>query len=351
MRWKDEQIFCSLLIAFLFLGLLYSVVNPIFEAPDEIWHYAFVRHLATGGGLPIYKPGEEALFRQEGFQPPLYYALGALSTFWVNTSDMESFVRPNPHAAIGYAGADGNRNAFIHSDRERFPYQGTSLAVHVARLVSLLWGAVTVIATYLTARELFPGGKGVPLGAAALVAFSPQFLFIHSAVSNDTAVTALSAVVVLLGVLLLTQGISTPCLAGLGVILGLALVAKLSALPLLAWTVVALMVAHLKLQVSGSKSQVVSFQFPFGTLNLEGGTWKLLLRRLALVFGLTSLIGGWWYLRNWFLYGDPLAQEIWYAALGRSSRSSTPLIDLLPELGGAGAFLLGGLRLDECPGR
>ena len=31
----------------LFIGLatLYNVANPLFEAPDEIWHYLFVKHV------------------------------------------------------------------------------------------------------------------------------------------------------------------------------------------------------------------------------------------------------------------------------------------------------------------
>ena len=35
-----------IVVAFLVLGLIYSVVVPLFEAPDEVWHFAFADHLA-----------------------------------------------------------------------------------------------------------------------------------------------------------------------------------------------------------------------------------------------------------------------------------------------------------------
>ena len=44
----------AILVVALFVGLalLYSVVTPVFEGFDEVWHYAFVQHVASGQGLP-----------------------------------------------------------------------------------------------------------------------------------------------------------------------------------------------------------------------------------------------------------------------------------------------------------
>ncbi len=44
---------------------------------------------------------EQRPWRQEGSQPPLYYAMGAALTFWIDTSDMEVVRQPNPHARAG----------------------------------------------------------------------------------------------------------------------------------------------------------------------------------------------------------------------------------------------------------
>ena len=35
------------------LGLLYASVTPIFEASDELWHYAVVREIAANRRLPV----------------------------------------------------------------------------------------------------------------------------------------------------------------------------------------------------------------------------------------------------------------------------------------------------------
>ena len=49
----------------------------------------------------------------------------------------------------------------------------------------MLLGLGTVIVTFLLARELFPTRPEVALGAAALNAFLPMFLFISGSVNND----------------------------------------------------------------------------------------------------------------------------------------------------------------------
>ncbi len=76
---------------FLLLGLGYSSLTPVFENSDETLHYPFVKHLADGQGLPVATPGQ--LWNQEGTQPPLYYALVAASTFWLNTDNLSELLQ------------------------------------------------------------------------------------------------------------------------------------------------------------------------------------------------------------------------------------------------------------------
>ncbi|MEA3346021.1 MAG: hypothetical protein U9Q78_07255, partial [Chloroflexota bacterium] len=102
-----------ILAGFIALGTIYSVVTPIFEASDELWHYPFVAHLAGGGGLPVQDPAHQELWRQEGCQPPLYYAVGALATFWADTSDLPELLRRNPHADIGVVASGSSVNMVV----------------------------------------------------------------------------------------------------------------------------------------------------------------------------------------------------------------------------------------------
>ena len=129
------------LIVFVAMGIVYSLATPIFEASDERWHYPVVKHIADGQELPVQDPPISTAWRQEGSQPPLYYLLTAGITFWVDTSDFSQVQRPNPHAVVGLPQLIGNKNMMIHTDRERWPWQGTTLAVHLIRLVSVGLGA------------------------------------------------------------------------------------------------------------------------------------------------------------------------------------------------------------------
>ncbi|MBC8249465.1 MAG: hypothetical protein H8E90_07285, partial [Anaerolineales bacterium] len=90
-----------ILAAFIALGFTYSLVTPIFEAPDEIYHYFFIKHLTDGKGLPVQNPENPGLWEQEGSQPPLYYLIGALATSWIDTSEAEDLLWRNPQANIG----------------------------------------------------------------------------------------------------------------------------------------------------------------------------------------------------------------------------------------------------------
>jgi len=292
------------------LGVLYSVVNPLAEAPDEDWHYDYVKYVADGRGLPVLHDdaSKNIVHGTVGHHPPLYYGLSALLTFWINTDDADSLLWDNPHflAGLPHLSAFGNKNRIIHTDAEVFPYRGTALAIHIVRLLSVLFSGITVLATYLIALEVFPEWKSLALASAALNAFNPQFLFIGARISNDTAVTAFSALVLLGTVRLLRRGATRGRLIWLGVTLGLALLSKISALALLPLVAVGLVIRAIRQRSLGSLVK-----------------WGLV------VFSLTFLIAWWPYLRNWILYRDPLATNVWLATV--RLRLPTPSLRELSE--------------------
>ncbi len=86
----------------------------------------------------------------------------------------------------------------VHTQRESFPFQGTALAVHLICLLSVLFGAGSVSLAYRIALAMFPHQRRLALGAAAINAFTPQFLFISGAVNNDSLVILLSSLALLL---------------------------------------------------------------------------------------------------------------------------------------------------------
>jgi len=281
-----------ILLAFLGLGVTYSVVNPLFESPDEVWHFEYVRYLAEGHGLPVSDLVSERPWHQEGSQPPLYYLLSAALTFWIDTGDAEAVIRYNPHAAVGLADAPDNKNMMAHTRLEAFPYHGTVLAAHLVRLLSVLMGATTVLCTYLIGLTLFPGRYTLAALAAAITAFNPQFVFISASINNDNVIVLLCSAAILL-LMRVWRGEDRPSyMILLGLIGGLAAISKLSGLALL----------------------------PFIALVLVVAAWRR--RSLPALVGWGARIGmpllavaGWWYWRNWRLYGDPLGLAAMFAVL------------------------------------
>jgi hypothetical protein len=282
-------------LLFVILGAVYSLATPIFEASDELWHYPVVKHIADGRGLPTQRPGVEALWQQEGSQPPGYYALAALVTAWIDTDDLSTVRWLNPLANIGQPLAAGNKNMVIHTERERFPWRGTTLAVHLIRFLSLLLGASTVYLTYRLALEVAPQHSDLALAAAALVAFNPMFIFISGSVNNDNLIVPLATLILCLVVQTLRQGwLGNGRALLLGLLLGLAALTKLSGLALLPLTAAVLVVVAARRRA-----------------------WGALFRWGALIAVPVIAVAGWWYLRNWQLYGDPTGLNAMLDVAGR----------------------------------
>lgn len=292
----------AILIGFVALAACYSVITPIFEAPDEPSHYFYVKHLADTATLPVVTRGSGELWASHGDQPPLYYALGALLTFWIDAGDAAQVVQRNPHANVGRPLAQGNKNVLIHSDKENWPYQGTTLALHVCRLYSVFLGAITVFVIFLTGLELFPKRRTIALGACLLVAFNPQFLFISGTVNNDNLVTALSCLAVYTCVRLVKRGPSTVESLVLGLLLGLAQLSKLNSL--LLWPLGLLTIVLTRVKYRRSPKDTIE--------------------NALMIFLPAIVISGWWFMRNWFLYGDLIGLNVHLSLQGGRTEPFTP---------------------------
>lgn len=298
MTTMHRRLLYAILAGYVLLATTYSLVTPIFEASDELWHYPMVKYLADNGmQLPPQDPANPGPWRQEGSQPPLYYMLAAILTAGIDTSDMDYVRRINPHADIGVVLPDGNANMMVHrAEAEAFPWRGTVLAVHIARFFSVALGLGTVIVTYLLAREIFPDNPTIILGATALNAFLPMFLFISGSVNNDNLSNLLGNWLTLLIVRLLKSA-ETPNIRAyilLGVVTGAGLLAKFN----------------------------IGFLIPLVALGLliiswRKRDWKPLVIGGAIAGGLTIAIAGWWYLRNMQLYGDPTGLNRFLEMVGK----------------------------------
>lgn len=304
---KPDRIFVYLLLIFVALTATVSLVNPLFEAPDEIRHYRYVRKLITERALPI--QGQEEV-RSQSHHPPLYYALAALASAWAPSPHTSTYDHPlNPF--WGYrnweVGVD-NKLQYWHGEAERFPFREGFLAAMIPRWVNVLLGALTVLLTYQIGRRVWPDAPWLAPGGVAVVALNPQFIYTSAAINNDVVAAACSAAVLLLCIRIVQDGADRRTLIWLGLVYGCALLAKLHlaaaglpiALALLweAW--------HAQQQLQGHLA------------------WLRRWMRGLIVVGVIALaLAGWWFIRNWMLYGDPtgmrVVNELW---AGRSARDN-----------------------------
>lgn len=304
-----------ILLTFVLLGTTYSIVVPPFEASDELWHYPMVKHIADTWSLPVQDPANVGPWRQEGSQPPLYYILSALATSWIDTSDMPEVRHLNPHVDNGIATPDGNVNLVVHqATREAFPWQGTVLAVHVARFLSIAMATLGVAMTYFVVQEALPGRPALALGATAIHAFTPMVIFIAGSVNNDNLVVPLSSLALLMLLRLLrpsateSETMSRRTIVRyllLGAVLGLAALTKASSLALTLLTALVVTTRAVR---------------RYGDSPVEG-------RKEFIVGGLATLIpllaiSGWWYLRNLRLYGDLTGLNAFIQVLGKREISA-----------------------------
>lgn len=322
--WKEPKIGVFLIAGcFLLLGLLYSFATPVLEASDELNHYPFVEYLARGNGLPVQQPGQETHFGQEGSQPPLYYALAAALTFWIDASDLPDLFHLNPHAKRGVPLAEDNKNMLVYTARPPFPWQGTVLAVLIIRWFSLLLGLGTILCTYLLVRRLLPQEPLLALAAMALNAFLPMFLFISASVNNDNLVVLFSSLSLLWTVRLAQDRSRRRDLVVLGGLIGLAALSKLSGLGLLPLAGLALALPRLQSLWRGGMAE----RSGYGRALKE---WAV---DMSLVFLPALLVAGWWFVRNWQLYGDPTGLNAMLAIAGGRPKEFV-LTDLLGEFQG-----------------
>jgi hypothetical protein len=282
----------GLLLAFGLLAAIYSLTTPLFEAPDEPWHYAYVRWLAEGNGLPRFDDGASGA-QQEVAQPPLYYAVAALVNGFVADDDLSELFWHNPQFGYQAGGTvNDNKNMLVHTTRESFPWRDSVLAVRLGRAVSLVFGLLMLVATYGLAHEALPGRPLLVAVVVAIVAFTPQFLFMSGVVSNDVAAAAVCTAALWALARIIRQGPTPRRAAAAGLALGLAMLSKTSALLLLPMALLALWVAG---------GQV---------LTRDGAGRRFPWREAFLTLGIGALVGSWWYVRNWVLFDDPLGLSV-----------------------------------------
>jgi 4-amino-4-deoxy-L-arabinose transferase-like glycosyltransferase len=276
---RERQITALMVVAYVVLALAFSL-GPIFEGPDEIEHYRYIRWLIEHRTLP----DPYSQIRSQYHHPPLFYVLAAPLGSLSDDPDFEQIDgRLNPFYPyqFGVPGND-NKNLYLHRRTESFPYNesGTARAVHLIRLLSVALGICTVLTSRAIFKIVFPDRADRRLVALAIVCFTPQFLYLSGTINLDNLLFLLTTLTLWLLLRQLRDGPSRRLAVLLGIVLGAALLTKVNAGFLV---------------------------FPVGLAFLiDRRAWRYAPLTLIIVV----VLAGWWYARNIMLYGDPTAVRV-----------------------------------------
>jgi hypothetical protein len=202
------------------LALGYSLLMPVWEAPDEPAHYHIAWFLARAGRYPTPKQNYEA------DQPRAFYYLGS----WV----IRSLNKVDPGYSAYFLPHENKIN--IRIPVHRFDWDAANyrflLGVHVLRWINILFGAAALWLCWRAFRLLAPDQATLRLAALTLAALTPQFLHIMSSVNNDALGTLAGALLFYLSLRIVKEPIGWLSLFSVLVALALPLATKLTVLPL-----------------------------------------------------------------------------------------------------------------------
>jgi len=191
------------LVAFVNAAIWTAVIPP-FQVPDETGHFAYAQYVAQTG-----KPPPEGPLVQ--FSPQEYTALANLFFFDVighnqergvitpaEQSSLRASLATDP-SPVGPGGMSSITNQPpLYYALAAIPYwlspsHDILARLEFMRLLSAVLAGLTVLATFLFVREVFPSIPWAPTVGGLVVAFQPQFAFISSGVQGDSLLFFASA--------------------------------------------------------------------------------------------------------------------------------------------------------------
>jgi hypothetical protein len=178
----NERRWLILIFALYFLlAVGYSLLMPIWEAPDEYahyhlsWHFTYTNEYAT----------QELNY--EAHQPRMYYYFGAGIIRALNQVDpqLARYFRPEEFV---FNIRVRERRFDWNDENYRFLW-----GMYILRWINIIFGGVALWLNWKTFKQITPEKGTLCLAALALAALTPQYLHIMSSVNNDAPGTLAGA--------------------------------------------------------------------------------------------------------------------------------------------------------------
>ncbi len=247
-RLPRAAVVCAL-VGFL-NAVIWMVVTPPFQVPDETGHVVYAQHLAETGQIPddddaypfsdelqatvvAQRFGELIGRPDERSVPAEYYdsAVDSVVADPPNPANGRGSIESSNQPPLYYAAAAA---AYLAS-----PWQDLLHRLWLMRLVSALFAGLTTLFTYLFLREVLAEPWTWTVGALA-VAFQPLFGFISSGVHPDALLFTASAALFFTVARAFRRGLTPGRGAAIGLALTVGLFTKLNFVALIPGVVIAL---------------------------------------------------------------------------------------------------------------
>jgi hypothetical protein len=201
------------------LAVGYSLLMPLWEAPDEPAHYQLAWHLAHYGEYA----SQEVIY--EANQPRAFYVLGSWIISALDKVDpkLTRYIRPKEYVFN------------IRKPERRFEWTDQNYrfiwGAYILRWVNIAFGGIALWLNWKTFRLIAPNHPALCLTALALAALTPQYLHIMSSVNNDALGTLAGALLFYLGIQFLVHPTTLLGLFSIILAILLPLFTKLTVLP------------------------------------------------------------------------------------------------------------------------
>jgi hypothetical protein len=306
------------LTVYLVLAVTYALVFPPGAAPDEPAHFAYVLFIAENGRLPDYYADDVGY---ESYQAPLYYILSAGVCKLTMIAADQFAIAPDTAPPPGLREA-AESDSPLPPGIDKHPWvpmtqyhlmvvswlQALELSAmelagwRAVRVFTALLGALGILITWKIVLLLLPGREWAAGAVAAGMSFLPMYVHISASVGNDPPTVVMLGLSTLLMLMILRDGPRLRLVALLGLSLGLGMLTKDSAN-------VAIPVAFLALAWSAGRryepEEAASYLTDLAR-RIIALRWRLIAARGGLMLGVMALVAGWWYVRNYMLYGHAL---------------------------------------------
>jgi len=202
-----KKLIFLILTLVLIRGVIYAVITPPWQAPDEPFHYEYIQELAKkyrpfSGNRTGLSAETEILISMQKWD------------FWRYQNEPTPSETPWGFGAvpffttIRYLGRSPVYYYLFLPFYRLVAHQSIEARLYLIRLINIIFAAAVILIAYLMAREIFPEERLIILSAPLFIAFLPMYTYISASVNSDNLSNLLFSLFLYLLVKSLKSGLS-----------------------------------------------------------------------------------------------------------------------------------------------